>query len=112
MAIVEPTAEELTVLQDEAVLFTQELIRIDTTNFGGNDPARWGKGETEAADYVVAKLREVGLDPVVHESAPGRPNVFVRVPGSDPERGGLVIHGHLDVVPANAEDWSVDPFSG
>ena len=111
MSIAEPTADELTTLQDEAVRFTRELIRIDTTNFGTGDPATWGKGETEAAEYAVALLREVGLEPVVHESAPGRPNVFVRLPGEDRERGGLVIHGHLDVVPANAEDWSVDPFA-
>ncbi|MFC7375587.1 M20/M25/M40 family metallo-hydrolase [Brachybacterium sp. GCM10030268] len=110
MPIAVPTADELALLQDEAVAFTRDLIRIDTTNFGGNDPATWGRGETEAAEYVVAKLREVGLDPEVHESAPGRPSVFVRVDGEDRERGGLILHGHLDVVPARAEDWSVDPF--
>ncbi|MGO2362489.1 MAG: M20/M25/M40 family metallo-hydrolase, partial [Brachybacterium tyrofermentans] len=90
MPIADPSADELTVLQDEAVQFTRELIRIDTTNFGGNDPATWGVGETEAADYVVAKLREVGLEPEVHESAPGRPSVFVRMAGEDRDRGGLI----------------------
>jgi acetylornithine deacetylase/succinyl-diaminopimelate desuccinylase-like protein len=60
---------------------------------------------------VVAQLEEVGLAPEIIESAPGRTNVVVRIPGEDRERGGLVIHGHLDVVPANAEDWSVDPFA-
>ncbi|GAA1491103.1 M20/M25/M40 family metallo-hydrolase [Brachybacterium sacelli] len=110
MPIADPTAEELVQLQDEAVEFTRELIRIDTTNFGGNDPATWGRGETEAAEFVVAKLREVGLRPEVHESAPGRPSVFARMPGRDSSRGGLILHGHLDVVPARAEDWSVDPF--
>src|SRR5699024_6000261 len=110
MPIADPSADELTLLQDEAVRFTRELIRIDTTNFGGNDPLTWGKGEAEAARHVVAALREVGLEPVVHESAPGRPSVLVRIPGEDRERGGLMLHGHLDVVPARAEDWSVDPF--
>ncbi len=110
MPIADPTADELTLLQDEAVRFTRELIRIDTTNFGGDDPLTWGKGEAEAAEHVVAALREVGLEPVVHESAPGRPSVLVRIPGEDRERGGLMLHGHLDVVPARAEDWSVDPF--
>lgn len=111
MPIAEPTADALELLQEEAVRFTRELIRIDTTNYGGNDPATWGRGETEAADHVVALLREVGLDPLVIESHPGRPSVFVRMAGEDPERGGLIIHGHLDVVPARAEDWSVDPFA-
>lgn len=110
MPIADPTADELALLQDEAVEFTRDLIRIDTTNFGGDDPATWGPGETEAADLVIAKLREVGLEPEVHESAPGRPNVFARMPGRDRERGGLILHGHLDVVPARAEDWSADPF--
>ncbi|WP_114853356.1 M20/M25/M40 family metallo-hydrolase [Brachybacterium sp. YJGR34] len=110
MPVAAPTAEELALLQDEAVRFTRELIRIDTTNFGGNDPATWGRGETEAAQYVVARLQEVGLSPQVIESAPGRPSVLARIPGADRERGGLILHGHLDVVPARAEDWSVDPF--
>ena len=105
------TADELTALQDEAVRFTRELIRIDTTNFGGNDPATWGKGESEAAEYVVERLREVGLEPTVIESAPGRPSVLVTLRGEDSSRGGLILHGHLDVVPARAEDWSVDPFA-
>lgn len=112
MPIADPTAAELEQLQDEAVRLTQELIRIDTSNFGGNDPETWGRGEAEAADHVVAQLREVGLDPEVYQSAPGRPTVVVTLPGEDRERGGLIIHGHLDVVPARAEDWSVDPFGG
>ncbi|HEX7351067.1 M20/M25/M40 family metallo-hydrolase [Brachybacterium sp.] len=110
MPIAAPTAGELTTLQDEAVRFTRELIRLDTTNFGGNDPATWGRGETAAADHVVALLREVGLEPTVIESRPGRPSVLVTIPGADRARGGLILHGHLDVVPARAEDWTVDPF--
>ena len=110
MPIAAPTSEELALLQDEAVRLTRELIRIDTTNFGGNDPETWGKGEAEAAEHVVAALREVGLDPLVVESRPGRPSVLVTIPGADRSRGGLILHGHLDVVPARAEDWSVDPF--
>jgi len=111
MAIAAPTADELALLQDEAVRFTRELIRIDTTNYGGNDPETWGKGETEAANHVVAALREVGLEPAVYESHPGRPSLLVTIPGQDRTRGGLILHGHLDVVPARAEDWTVDPFA-
>ena len=112
MPIADPTAAELDLLQEEAVRLTQELIRVDTTNFGGNDPETWGKGEAEAAELVVRGLREVGLEPEVYESAPGRPTVVVTIPGEDRERSGLIVHGHLDVVPAKAEDWSVDPFGG
>ncbi len=94
--------------EDEVVGLCRDLIRIDTSNYGDGT----GPGEAAAADYVVARLREVGLDPVVVESDPGRVNVFVRIPGADPLRPGLCIHGHLDVVPAHAGDWSVDPFAG
>ena len=111
MTLADPTPEQLALVQDEAVRITRDLIRIDSSNFGGHDPATWGPGERAAAEYVVAELEEVGLAPEIIESAPGRANVVVRLAGEDRERGGLVIHGHLDVVPANAEDWSVDPFA-
>ena len=92
---------------EEVVELCRELIRIDSTNYGDGS----GPGEKEAADYVVAKLQEVGLEPQVFESDPGRTSVVVRLPGKNPERPGLVLHGHLDVVPAEADDWSVDPFA-
>ncbi|MCI1262666.1 MAG: M20/M25/M40 family metallo-hydrolase [Tetrasphaera jenkinsii] len=93
---------------DEVVRICQDLIRIDSSNYGDGR----GPGEAEAAAYVVASLREVGLDPVTLEAAPGRTSVFVRIPGADRTRPALCVHGHLDVVPANADDWSVDPFCG
>ncbi|MBR7742265.1 M20/M25/M40 family metallo-hydrolase [Phycicoccus sp. BSK3Z-2] len=92
--------------EDEVVRICRDLIRIDTTNYGDGS----GPGEAEAAAYVVDQLREVGLEPTTYESDPGRTTVAVRIPGADRERGALCIHGHLDVVPANAEDWQVDPF--
>jgi acetylornithine deacetylase/succinyl-diaminopimelate desuccinylase-like protein len=94
-------------LEAEVIQICQDLIRIPSVNFGE------GKGnEKEAADYVVASLAEVGIVSTVYESAPGRCNVIARIKGSDSTRPGLVVHGHLDVVPANADDWSVDPFCG
>jgi len=95
---------------DEVVDLVSALIRFDTSNTG--DLATT-KGEQECAQWVAGQLREVGYEPEYVESgAPGRGNVFVRLPGADPSRGGLLIHGHLDVVPAEAADWSVHPFSG
>ena len=92
---------------DEVARICQDLIRIDSSNYGE------GRGdESEVAAYVVAQLREVGLEPQVVESAPGRPSVFVRLPGADSSLPALCVHGHLDVVPATAADWQVDPFSG
>ena len=91
----------------DVVKICQDLIRIDTSNYG-DDP---GPGEREAAEYVADFLKDLGLDPVIRESAPGRANVTCRWEGADPDRPALVVHGHLDVVPAFAEDWSVDPFA-
>jgi len=115
----------------EAARFAADLIRIDTTNRGGGD-AR----ERPAAEYVAARLAEAGLEPVLLESAPGRANVVARVSGEGEgegegegdgdgdgdggqlraregaQQGALLLHGHLDVVPADPAAWSVHPFSG
>lgn len=92
---------------DEVVTFTSELIRIDTTNHGQ------GEGnERPAAEYVAAKLSEAGLEPQLLEKAPGRTNVVARLEGTDPSADALLLHGHLDVVPADPAEWSVHPFSG
>ena len=101
--------EPMTDAADEVVRIASDLIRIDTTNTG--DPATV-VGERAAAEYVAGLLAEVGLEPVILESAPGRASVVARYPGADPSRGALLIHGHLDVVPADASEWSVHPFSG
>lgn len=92
---------------DEVVDFTSELIRIDTTNRGGGDCR-----ERPAAEYAAERLAGAGLEPVLLERTPGRTNVVARLEGTDPSAPALLVHGHLDVVPARAEDWSVHPFSG
>jgi acetylornithine deacetylase/succinyl-diaminopimelate desuccinylase-like protein len=94
---------------DEVLDLCRDLIRIDTTNTGDSDTSA---GERVAAEYAAAKLAEVGLAPEVRESAPGRTSVVTRIPGADAGRGALLVHGHLDVVPADASEWSVHPFSG
>src|SRR3954447_24132571 len=91
----------------EVVDICRELIRIDTTNPGDGS----GPGERDAAEYVAGLLSEVGLETEVFESLPRRANVVTRVSGADPTRPALLVHGHLDVVPARADDWQVDPFS-
>jgi acetylornithine deacetylase/succinyl-diaminopimelate desuccinylase-like protein len=96
-----------TTAEDEAVTFASDLIRIDTTNRGGGDCQ-----ERPAAEYVAERLAEAGLEPVLLEAAPGRANVVARIAGTDPAAGGLLAHGHLDVVPAEAADWAQHPFSG
>jgi acetylornithine deacetylase/succinyl-diaminopimelate desuccinylase-like protein len=103
----DPAAAGPSGAQDEAVRLAAELIRIDTTNRGGGD-AR----ERPAAELVAAELSGAGLEPVLLESAPGRANVVARMAGADPAAPALLVHGHLDVVPAEPADWTVHPFSG
>ncbi|GGO02357.1 M20/M25/M40 family metallo-hydrolase [Microbispora bryophytorum] len=94
--------------EDEVAELCGDLIRIDSVNAGDNA----GPGEREAAEYVAGKLSEVGLEPTILESDPGRANVVARVEGTDPSRDALVLHGHLDVVPFDAADWTHHPLSG
>ena len=92
---------------DEVVDLCRELIRMDTSNYGDSDA---GPGERKAAEYVATLLDEVGIESTVYESEPGRASVVAQWGGSSGD--GLLLHGHLDVVPAAAEDWAVDPFAG
>jgi acetylornithine deacetylase/succinyl-diaminopimelate desuccinylase-like protein len=94
--------------QDEVVEICRDLIRIDTTNPGDHS----GPGERQAAEHVAGLLAEAGLEPAVLESHPKRASVVARISGRDRSRPGLLVHGHLDVVPASAADWQVHPFSG
>ncbi len=94
-------------ITEDAIKICQDLIRIPSVNYGDN------KGDEKAvAEYVVASLAEVGIAAEIFEAAPNRCNVVAKIKGSDSARPGLVLHGHIDVVPAAAEEWQVDPFSG
>ena len=106
----EGPSDSTSTAEDEVVGLASDLIRIDSTNTGDPDTL---VGERAAAEYVADKLGEVGFETIYIESgAPGRGNVIARLPGADPQRGALLVHGHLDVVPADAAEWSVHPFSG
>ncbi|KIF73725.1 hypothetical protein QR77_06440 [Streptomyces sp. 150FB] len=104
----EPNAGRTVSGEDEVVDLCRDLIRIDTSNYGDHS----GPGERAAAEYVAEKLAEVGLEPQIFESHKGRASTVARIEGEDPSRPALLIHGHTDVVPANAEDWTHDPFAG
>jgi acetylornithine deacetylase/succinyl-diaminopimelate desuccinylase-like protein len=90
--------------EDEVVELCRDLLRIDSSNPTSN--------ERVAAERVAEWLTDAGLTPEVIESEPGRASTVARWAGEDPSRPALLIHGHLDVVPANAADWQVDPFGG
>jgi len=86
----------------------RDLIRFDTSNYGGGR----ANSETEAAHYLGDHLSQLGLKPEYVDAAPGRTSVVARVAGADATKPALIVHGHTDVVPAEAGDWSVDPFAG
>ncbi|MGH8862846.1 MAG: M20/M25/M40 family metallo-hydrolase [Jatrophihabitantaceae bacterium] len=90
--------------QDEVAELLSDLIRIDTSN-----PTH---PERPAAEWVAAKLDEVGIASQIIEASRGRASTIARIEGTDGSRAPLLIHGHLDVVPADASEWTVDPFSG
>jgi acetylornithine deacetylase/succinyl-diaminopimelate desuccinylase-like protein len=94
----------------EVVRICQDLIRIDSTNYGP-DP---GPGERQAAERVAELLDEVDISVELYESQPKRTSLIAHwePEGVDESAPPLLLHGHLDVVPAQASDWSVPPFSG
>ncbi len=95
----EPAAEVTEICRD--------LIRIDTSNYGDGS----GAGERAAAEHVARLLDEVGIEPELFEASNRRTSVVAH--WGDPSAGDrLLVHGHLDVVPAAKADWKVDPFSG
>ncbi|ONH28814.1 M20/M25/M40 family metallo-hydrolase [Pseudofrankia asymbiotica] len=89
----------------EAVEICHRLLRINTSNDGEHP-------ERPAAEYVAELLAEVGLEPFVTEAAPGRTSVVARLPGVDRDEAALLVHAHLDTVPADGADWILDPYSG
>jgi acetylornithine deacetylase/succinyl-diaminopimelate desuccinylase-like protein len=95
-------------LDNDTVEFCSQLIRFDTSNFGGGE----SRGEREAAEWVAEQLATDGYDPAVIEAAPKRASTIARIEGTDPSAPTLLVHGHLDVVPAEASDWSFAPFGG
>jgi acetylornithine deacetylase/succinyl-diaminopimelate desuccinylase-like protein len=110
-AVDTPVAElspEAASAQAEVIEILRDLIQIDTTNDGTDV----GPGEAAAAEYVESSLREAGLEVERFSTTSSRrQGVVARLRGSDPTKPRLLLHGHLDVVPARAADWSVPPFA-
>jgi len=93
---------DLGALQDEAVAWVQQYIRINTINPPGN--------ETRAVEFFAEIFEAEGIEYETVESAPGRGNIWARIEGGD--QPGLVLLHHMDVVPADERFWSSDPLSG
>ncbi|MEM2897293.1 MAG: M20/M25/M40 family metallo-hydrolase [Candidatus Bathyarchaeia archaeon] len=95
--------DEFDEIEEEVVELLSDLIKFNTVNPPGN--------ELEAAKFLAEKLREEGLEPEIIETAKGRGNLIARIKGSG-EKPSLLLLSHLDVVPADPKEWSVEPFSG
>jgi acetylornithine deacetylase/succinyl-diaminopimelate desuccinylase-like protein len=96
----------LTLIENEAVTWLENLIRINTTNPPGNELA--------AAKYLAGILDQEGIPSETFQSAPGRGFLVARLQASalpDPSRA-LLLMGHLDVVGVDKSKWTVDPFRG
>ena len=99
--------EPIPAAEAEVVGLLQDLIRIDSSNYGDGT----GPGEAETAEFVASRLRDVGIDAETIECGPRRTAVVARIAGLTPDRDALLLHGHLDVVPARSRDWSIPPFA-
>jgi acetylornithine deacetylase/succinyl-diaminopimelate desuccinylase-like protein len=89
-------------IEDEALAWLQDFIRVDTINPPGN--------ETRAVEFIADILEAEGIPYQTAESAPGRGNLWARLKGGD--EPALILLQHTDVVPADPAYWTVEPLSG
>lgn len=94
----------------DVVAALSALLRFDTSNTAEGDAV----GEAAICDHLEQQLRAAGYEPIrlARADAPHRANLVLRVRGEDPTLPGLAVHAHLDTVPAEPEQWSVDPWGG
>src|SRR5206468_12933995 len=94
-------------LRDETVQVLADYLRINTTNPPGN--------ELQTALYLNRILDREGIPTQILDTAElkpaGRANLYARLKGNGSKKAIALVH-HMDVVPADARYWSVDPFSG
>ncbi|MEE9226148.1 MAG: M20/M25/M40 family metallo-hydrolase, partial [Acidobacteriota bacterium] len=96
-----PDSIDIQAMRAEALEHLKAIVRLDTSNPPGN--------ETRVTEYMAGKLREAGLEPMLFEPKPGRGSLLVRYPGTG-EKPPLLILSHIDVVPADENQWTVPPF--
>lgn len=89
-----------------------ELLQALIRNACVNDGTVGSGGELRSADLLAGVLEGPGLELETYEPAPGRTSLVARIEGTDPTAPTLLLMGHTDVVPANADHWRHDPFGG
>jgi acetylornithine deacetylase/succinyl-diaminopimelate desuccinylase-like protein len=87
----------------EAIDLLSRYLKIDTTN----PPGKEDRGVAFFAEIFDSE----GIPYKTYEASPGRGSVSAVIPGTG-EKGAVILLNHIDVVPANADEWSVHPFSG
>jgi len=93
-------------LEERVVKYCQDLIRIDTTNFGNNE----SNGETKAAEYIAEILKTLNIEYQIIGPDAKRSSIIAKLSGTDNSLPGIVLHGHLDVVPVERDKWSKPAF--
>ena len=105
--------ERLQQYSDLALTWMQEYLRVDTTNPPGH--------EMRAVEFYKKILDAEGIENRVFEYAPGRGDLWARLPALITEEKSPSSHGtarpivllnHMDVVTSDAAHWKVPPFSG
>ena len=94
--------------EEECTELLQTLIRNACVNDGTVESG----GEIRSASVLENFLEGPGLELESYDAAPGRRSLVARIEGSDPTAPTLLLMGHTDVVPANPDHWSRDPFGG
>jgi len=92
-----------TTIYERPVELLQNLVRFDTSNPPGNEAA--------CVAYIERLLRGAGLETRIVARVPTRPNLVARLPGAGNARP-LLLHGHVDVMPATDQKWRHPPFGG
>ena len=104
MASARISAEHLQQYSDLAVNWMQEYLRVDTTNPPGN--------EMRAVVFYKRVLDQEGIENRSFEYAPGRGDLWARIPHTTPEgKRPLILLNHMDVVTSDASHWKVPPFT-
>jgi acetylornithine deacetylase/succinyl-diaminopimelate desuccinylase-like protein len=87
----------------DPVALLRALLRFDTSNPPGNERA--------CLEFVASLLRDRGVEPLLVARDPERPNLIARLSGRG-DAPPLLLYGHIDVVPARADEWTHPPFAG